>query len=1604
MTAGSHTVTVRDANNCTSTVSIIITQPAALALTPASVAATCTASNGSASVAVAGGTPAYSYSWSPGAGSATSTYSGVSAGNYTVLVTDFNGCTQSVVVNVGSNPGGVATISSSTNVTCAAANDGTATVSMGAGATPPYTYSWSPGSQTTVTAVSLSPGSYTVTVSDGNGCISTAAVVITEPTVLSQTFTTTNVSCFGGSDGIATINPAGGTPGYTYLWTPGSYTTQTITGVSAGTYTCLFTDANGCAKSASVTITEPTGMTLTSAQVDATCNLANGSATVSVTGGSGPYTYLWSDPAAQTTTTATNLSSNTYVVTVTDANGCAQNLSVTIGNLLGPVATVFASNNVSCFGNNDGSATVTVSGGVIPFTFLWSNGQTLPTATNLVAGTYTLTATDVNGCIASTSVTITEPTFMSTNMTGTNPSCFGACNGTMAGTPTGGTAPYTYSWSPGGITTPFVLGACAGTYTLQVTDANGCMVFTPYTLIDPVAFSVTASSTNVSCSGLCNGTATATAVTGTGPFTYAWSDISAQTTQTATGLCAGTYTVTVTDAGGCTTTATTTVTSPASMTMTVTSVGNNSCFNACDGFASVAIVGGSTPYAYNWMPGGIAGASVNNLCAGTYTVTATDANGCTVGTSVTITEPNALVASITSTNVTCFGACDGSATAVYTGGTGPYSFQWNPSFATTPSIINVCAGVQNLTVTDANGCTAYAIATITEPTLLAVSTTATNSNCGVANGSACATITGGVPPFNYLWNDPAAQTTSCASSISAGVYSISITDAQGCMVTGVANVNDNAAPVVTIPTSSNVLCNGAANGSAQAVVTGGIIPYDILWIPTGQTTAFINSLSGGIYSVTVTDSVGCIGTASVTINEPGTLVSGILTSSNVSCYLTCNGTSTVGTGGGTAPYTYLWNDFATQTTATATGLCAQGYTVTVTDANGCTSTSSTMITGPTALTNTLVSSTNVSCNGGNNGAITIAAAGGTPGYTYSWTPNVGSGPSVTGLVAGGYTVTVTDQNGCSTPLSITISEPGAITLSTITNSSTCGNANGFVSVSPSGGTPGFTYLWDDPLNQTTAIATALPAGIYNVVVTDLNGCTATTAVVLSDIFGPTIGSISYSEPSCNGASNGTATVVPAGGTPLYSYLWTGIGAQTTPTASALTAGFYSVTVTDNNGCTATGSIIVPEPTPLNIIVSPTDTICIGESAMIYGAGYGGTPTYTYTWLPSTVSGAGPNTVSPTVTSYYDVFATDFNGCISPVQTITLFVNPPIVVTATDVSVCAGSSVGISATAVGGNGGPYSFAWIPPTGLSDDSIANPIATPLVTTNYIVYVDDGCTLPSYSAFDTATVTVNPLANISMFVTDTAGCAEFTTTFNGMSDIGTNYSWNFGDGSPDQSGEPVTHTYPAAGTFDVTLTVTTALGCTSSITSTSYIDVYPAPTAAFSTSPAEITQTTPEVTVTDLSTGAVAWDWDFDSPNGIYTDTLQNTVYSYSDTGSYIIELVVTNSYGCTDTAYNTIYVIPEYAIYVPNAFTPNNNDGLNQTFIPKGVGLDPDNFEMQIFDRWGNMVFKTTDINKGWDGKANGGEKIAQMDTYVWKINTKDGKGNDRQYIGHVTIVK
>ncbi len=439
----------------------------------------------------------------------------------------------------------------------------------------------------------------------------------------------------------------------------------------------------------------------------------DGTATAIPTGGTGTYTYLWNDPAAQTTVTATGLYAGTYTVIATDANGCADTASIVVSQPAEPLYVTLTGTNVSCYGGSNGTATATVTGGTPPYTYLWSNGQVTNPATNLIANTYSVTVTDSLSCTMTANITITEPTLLSATVSGANVSCFGGNNGTATVSVTGGTPPYSYLWSNGQVTNT-ATNLIAGTYSVTVTDSLSCTVMVSITITEPQLLTATASGTNVSCFGGNNGTATVTVLGGTPPYTYLWNN--GQITNPATNLIAGTYTVTITDSLSCTTTASITITEPPLLTAAASGT-NVSCFGGNNGTATATVTGGTPPYSYLWSNGQVTNPAIN-LIAGTYTVTVTDSNLCTVTASVIITEPaERLQAIITShTNVTCFGYSDGSATVTATGGTMPYNYSWNTNpVQTTSTVSNLVAGTYTVTVTDTNNCTAIDSITITQP-------------------------------------------------------------------------------------------------------------------------------------------------------------------------------------------------------------------------------------------------------------------------------------------------------------------------------------------------------------------------------------------------------------------------------------------------------------------------------------------------------------------------------------------------------------------------------------------------------------------------------------------------------------------------------------------------------------------------------------------------------------------------------------------------------------------------------------------------------------------------------------------------------------------------
>jgi hypothetical protein len=967
---------------------------------------------------------------------------------------------------------------------------------------------------------------------------------------------------------------------------------------------------------------------------------SNGDAQATVTGGSSPFTYKWSN--ASTTVSTTNpsgsvLTAGTYTVTVTDKNGCTTTATVVITQPASFTVTTGSITNVKCNGGATGSATATPAGGSSPFTYAWTpSGGSNPTATNLSAGTYTITVTDKNGCTATATAIITQPTALTvTANTTVNVSCNGGSNGSVSSTPAGGTSPYTYAWSGGG-TNPTKTGLSAGTYTITVTDKNGCTATASTSVTQPIALTVTTGSiVNVNCNGAATGKATATPAGGTGTYTYSWAP-SGGAGATASGLTAGTYTVTVKDANGCSTTATATITQPTALTLTTTFIPVK-CNGGSTGSATGTPGGGTPAYTYAWAPSGGNNPTATGLSAGTYTLTVKDANGCSITATATVTQPLVLTVTTTVVNEKCNGGATGSSTGTASGGTAAYTYAWTPSGGTNATASNLTAGTYTITVTDKNGCTATAKATITQPVALTVTIVNTPEKCnGGATGKATATPAGGTGAYTYNWT-PSGGANAVASNLTAGTYTVTVTDANGCTAT--ANTTITQPTAISIATSSTPATCGSSNGSATATPSGGTGSYTYAWAPGGQTKATATGLSAATYTITVTDGNGCTATASVGVTNTGSLA--VTTSvTNEKCNGDAIGTADAIPSGGTAPYTYNWTPSG-GTNANANALTAGTYTITVTDKNGCTATATAVITQPAALT-VAVTNTPVKCNGAATATATATPAGGTGTYTYNWTPSGGANPTATNLTAGTYTITVTDANGCTKTATTIITQPTVLTATTTTTSSTCGGSNGSATVTAGGGTGAYTYNWT-PSGGTKATASNLSAATYTITVTDANGCTKTATATVG-----TAGSLSVTTSNtnekCNGDATASATATPGGGTAPYTYAWTPSGGATA-TASGLTAGSYTITVTDKNGCVATASATITQPLALALLQGSNNTTLGNCNGSAWVTVNGGTSPYTYLWSPG---GATADTIKSICNGNYCCTVTDNNGCVDSV--------------------------------------------------------------------------------------------------------------------------------------------------------------------------------------------------------------------------------------------------------------------------------------------------------------------------------------------------------------------
>jgi gliding motility-associated-like protein len=825
---------------------------------------------------------------------------------------------------------------------------------------------------------------------------------------LAVTSAQTNITCNALCNGSASVTASGGTGPYTYAWNPTGGNSSSATGLCAGTYTCTITDNVGATTTASFNITQPTAVTATQSQTNLSCNsVCNGSATVVASGGTPGYSYAWS-PSGGNAATASSLCQGNYTCTITDASGCTATKTFLITQPA-VLSASMSSSNATCNSICDGTATVSANGGTGPFTYSWlPSGGNAATASNLCAAGYTVTITDANGCTTTQSVTITEPVLLSATATSTPTGC-SVSTGSATATASGGTGIYTYNWAPTGGTNAVANNLGAGTYTVTITDANGCTTTANASVASAGGPVVSVqSATDVSCFGINDGSS-AISASGNGPFTYAWAP-SGGNSANAGNLSANTYTVTITDVNGCSSTQTVLITEPpqlaAAISSTPATCGNN------DGSATVIASGGTSGYSYSWNPSGGNAATEINLATGTYTVTITDANGCTISSSTTVTNSGGPTVSVQSFgNVTCFGSSDGSGT-ISASGNGPFTYNWAPSGGNAAVATGLSPGTYSVTVTDANGCTSVQTITITEPAQLLCTPSSTPATCGNPNGSATAGDSGGTGPYTYSWTG--GQTTQTATNLTGGLYTVTVTDANGCAVTGTVNVTTTGGPAISLQSSADVSCFGFTDGSATVNTTGNG-PFTYSWSPTGGTSATATNLGAGIYSVTVTDVNGCAQTQTVVVTQPPALQ---ISSAGVD--ENCNnndGSASATVSGGAPGYTYSWSNGAI--TATISNLVAGNYTLTVTDTNGCTGTSTVVISSISSAT--ADAGTYVTISQGNTTMLN-----GTGNGTFTWTPpgsldcptceDPVASPSVTTT----YTVVVTDSLGCTATDTVTV--------------------------------------------------------------------------------------------------------------------------------------------------------------------------------------------------------------------------------------------------------------------------------------------------------------------------------------------------------------------------------------------------------------------------------------------------------------------------------------------------------------------------------------------------------------------------------------------------------
>jgi gliding motility-associated-like protein len=1545
--AGNYNLILQDNNGCQFVMAgVAITEPATLTLVEQNtVPATCGANNGELTVTAGGGTGPYQYDIG-GAQQASPNFTGLASAAYNVTVTDANGCTETIVVNVGSSAGPNAFIDSQQDVPCAGGLNGSVTIGANGGTTP-YQFSLNGGPNQASNTFAVPAGNHTITVTDANGCTSIVNVTIGQATALQINNVAVAASCNGVCDGQITVTANGGTPPYQYSSNNGLtfQGSNILTGLCGGPIDVVVVDDQGCQINDNVNVPEPAPVTMAPAFVEPSCHgLSDGEISFAGGGGNAPYQYSVDNGTTfSATDPVTGIAAGTYDLLIQDNNGCQTTGQVTVTE---PPAFnfVFVANNPSNCGAADGSFEIVATNGLAPYQYSIDGGANWQLSNGffggLISGLYNLVAEDANGCQDSTFSALSDNVMTTQVDFEIGTTCFNSCDGFAIVSQQFGAPPFTYTINTGGSQgNGTFAGLCAGQHFITIEDNGLCIGIQEVNIPQPDSILVTATGTDPLCNGGADGFIDVNAGTtggDGGPYEYSIDGVTFQAGTNFPGLTAGTYTITARDGNGCLGTFDVTLDEPTPFNVVVNAT-DLVCFQDNTGFVQIVAAGATPPYSYDLSGNTNATGIYPLLAANNYNVTVTDANNCTFNTNQIVNEPAQLTEVNVVTDALCNGACDGEIDITAAGGTAPYMYSADNGVVTQSGnvITGLCAGNYTVYVEDANGCIVTSAQTVNEPSTVTANIVHNPATCGNANGDLTVTANGGTPAYQYSSdNGLTFQAGNNFAALAPGNYNIVVEDANGCQYDELHTVLSEAAPQIVTVNTVDMDCFGNCIGEIDVTANGGTgaLTYDIGG--AGQPNGLFQNQCAGNYTITVTDANNCTATQAITINEPTQLVHGT-TTTDLLCFNDNTGIVDINANGGTAPYQYSFDgggSFGINNIADY--LAAGNHDIVVEDANGCQSTSTIVLNEPAELTVTGQNSVDVTCFGLCDGSADVTVAGGTGAINYAWSGGTPAGNAVTALCAGGYMVDITDANGCATQATFNITEPPMVVITSVsaTDASCNGICDGTITINSAQAVQfsvdgGATF---QPANSFTGLCGAVGGQVYDIVVENANGCPQASTITITEPTAVVLDPIAPIDICYEGY--GTLEAFATGGSGLYHYVWDAVDTVQYYGVSGLTTQTnFTCIAYDMNGCASNaevGVVSVPHP-PFYATVTPTTVdICPGGSVTLTGTGFDGWPgQHFYEWIEMDL------------------------------DTINLGDNP--------------------------------FTYTPTWTSGTDSI------------YMVGYDE-C-----FRFDTSVVVINVLDNPTPSFTGGDGCAPFDATFVNTTQgdlTGATCVWDLGNGNTYNGCTGPTEQYLTTGCYDVTLEVTTALGCYGSTTLSQAICVHEDPVAGFYWEPAQPTILDPNITIVDNSSNAVSWQYAIQgqgtsneqNPDVAFVDVNEETIFQICQT--------VTSPLGCTADTCLDVTVYENILFYVPNSFTP-DGDLFNETFTPVfTAGVDPYDYHLMIFNRWGEVIFESYNFDTGWDGHYGDGG-LVNSGVYIWQIEFGEKLSDKKQtHRGHVTVLK